>query len=130
MSGRAEIVKNRIEKVIQKTGDAIEDGIRKASKSKKKLMEEVNREAAFWRAVQLGLRPIENPEIVVREYLNQQIIEEIKKRKLTHAEVADICLTSRPRITKIMNKKLKKISTDHLINILGVLGVQFIPGNR
>lgn len=130
MSGRAEIVKNRIEKVIQKSGDAIEDGIRKASKSKRKLMEEVNREAAFWRAVQLGLRPIEKPEVLVREYLNQQIIEEIKKRKLTHAEVADICLTSRPRITKIMNKKLKKISTDHLINILGVLGIQFIPGNR
>ena len=70
----------------------------------------------------LGLSPADGVEIAVKVELNAKLIEVVKKRGLTHAQVAKLSGTSRTRITAIMNHNTKDISTDLLLRILGSLG--------
>ena len=71
----------------------------------------------------LGLKPADGVEIEVRSDLNDKIIEVVKKKGLTHAEVAKLAETSRTRITALMNRNSKDISTDLMLRILGAIGV-------
>lgn len=70
----------------------------------------------------LGLSPADGVEIAVKTELNTKIIDIVKKRSLTHAQVAKLAGTSRTRITAIMNHNTKDISTDLLLRVLGSLG--------
>ena len=70
----------------------------------------------------LGLSPADGVEITVKSELNSKIIEIVNKRSLTHAQVAKLAETSRTRITAIMNRNTKDISTDLLLRVLGSLG--------
>jgi predicted XRE-type DNA-binding protein len=74
-------------------------------------------------AIALGLCPADGIEIEIRSDLNSKIIEVVKKRGLTHAQVAKLAKTSRTRVTATMNRNTKDISTDLLLRILGALGV-------
>ncbi len=74
-------------------------------------------------AESLGLKPADGVEIEVRSDLNDKIIEVVKKKSLTHAEVARLAQTSRTRITALMNRNSKDISTDLMLRILGAIGV-------
>jgi predicted XRE-type DNA-binding protein len=71
----------------------------------------------------LGLTRADGIELAVRSALNTKIIEVVEKRKLTHAAVARLSGASRPRITAIMNRNTKDISTDLLLRVLGALGI-------
>jgi predicted XRE-type DNA-binding protein len=71
----------------------------------------------------LGLERAEGIEIAVRSSLNTKIIEVIEKRGLTHAQVAKLAGTSRTRITPLINRNTKEISTDLMLRVLGALGV-------
>jgi len=71
----------------------------------------------------LGLKPADGVEIEVRSDLNDKIIEVVKKKGLTHADVAKLAETSRTRITALMNRNSKDISTDLMLRILGAIGV-------
>ncbi len=71
----------------------------------------------------LGLTPADGLEIEIRSDLNDKIIEVVKKKSLTHAEVAKLAHTSRTRITALMNRNTKDISTDLMLRILGAIGV-------
>lgn len=71
----------------------------------------------------LGLERADGIEIVVRSSLNTKIIHVIEKRGLTHAQVAKLAGTSRTRITAIINRNTKDISTDLMLRVLGALGV-------
>jgi predicted XRE-type DNA-binding protein len=71
----------------------------------------------------LGLDRAEGIEIAVRSALNTKIIAVIGKRRLTHAQVASLAGTSRTRVTAIMNRNTKDISTDLMLRVLGALGV-------
>jgi transcriptional regulator with XRE-family HTH domain len=70
----------------------------------------------------LGLSPLDGAEIEVRAELNDKIIDAVKRRGFTHAEVARLAMTSRTRITAIMNRNTHEVSTDLLLRILGALG--------
>ncbi|MGB7436697.1 MAG: XRE family transcriptional regulator [Candidatus Acidiferrum sp.] len=70
----------------------------------------------------LGLSPAEGTEIELRSDLNAKIVTEIKRRGLTHAEVAQLARTSRTRVTAIVNRNTKDISTDLLLRVLQALG--------
>jgi predicted XRE-type DNA-binding protein len=72
----------------------------------------------------LGLSPAEGIEIEVRSDLNDKIIEVVKKKGLTHAQVAKLAKTSRTRVTALLNRNSKDISTDLMLRILGAIGVQ------
>jgi predicted XRE-type DNA-binding protein len=71
----------------------------------------------------LGLTRADGIEFAVRSALNTKIVEVVEKRGLTHAEVAALAGTSRTRVTAIMNRNTKDISTDLMLRVLGALGV-------
>jgi predicted XRE-type DNA-binding protein len=70
----------------------------------------------------LGLSPIDGAEIELRSTLNSKITEVVRRKGLTHAQVARLARTSRTRVTAIMNRNTKDISTDLLLRILYALG--------
>jgi plasmid maintenance system antidote protein VapI len=72
----------------------------------------------------LGLTPAEGMEIQFRSDLNDKIIEVVKKKRLTHSDVARLSRTSRTRITAILNRNTHDISTDLMLRVLASLGVQ------
>jgi len=71
----------------------------------------------------LGLQRADGIEIAVRSALNTKIIQVIEKRGLTHSEVATLAGTSRTRVTALLNRNTKDISTDLMLRVLGALGV-------
>ena len=71
----------------------------------------------------LGLDRADGIEIAVRSALNTKIIQVIQKRRLTHARVAALAGTSRTRVTALLNRNTKDISTDLMLRVLGALGV-------
>lgn len=72
----------------------------------------------------LGLSPFEGIEFEVKSKLTDKIIEVLKKRKITHQQLAILSGSSRTRITAILNRNLYQVSTDLLLKILGSLGVK------
>lgn len=71
----------------------------------------------------LGLSPADGLEIEIRSDLNDKIAEVVKKKGLTHAQVAKLAKTSRTRITALINRNTKDISTDLMLRILAAIGV-------
>lgn len=70
----------------------------------------------------LSLSPAEGAEIELRSALNTKIIAAVRRKGLTHAQVARLAHTSRTRVTAIMNRNTKDISTDLLLRVLYALG--------
>lgn len=70
----------------------------------------------------LGLTPAEGAEIELRSDLNSKIVAVVQRKGLTHAQVARLARTSRTRVTAIMNRNTKDISTDLLLRVLYALG--------
>jgi predicted XRE-type DNA-binding protein len=73
----------------------------------------------------LALSPADVVEWEVRSVLNEKIIELVEKSGLTHAELAKLAGTSRPRITALLNHRRNDISTDLMFRVLAALG--YIP---
>ena len=88
----------------------------------KKHSQNVARNAAELAEV-LGLSPADGLEIEIRSDLNDKIIETVKKKKMTHAQVAKLAKTSRTRVTAIMNRNTKDISADLMLRILASMGI-------
>src|SRR5215210_4459230 len=70
----------------------------------------------------LGLSPVDAAEIELRSDLNSKVIQVVKSKGLTHAQVAKLASTSRTRITAILNRNTMDISTDLLLRVLYSLG--------
>lgn len=70
----------------------------------------------------LGLTPADGAEIELRSELNSKIAEIVRRKALTHAEVARLAKSSRTRITAILNRNTKNVSTDLLLRVLYALG--------
>ncbi len=94
-----------------------------AFKKNPKKIKKRNRAAARKRAKALGIISVVGVEKIIRNDLNERIIKEVKRRKLTHVETRNITLVPRTKITAIMNRNLKEASIDLLIRILSCLGV-------
>lgn len=73
----------------------------------------------------LGLSPSDAIEWEVRSVLNEKIIELVEKADVTHAELAKLAGTSRPRITALLNRRRDDISTDLMFRVLAALG--YVP---
>ncbi len=71
----------------------------------------------------LGLERADGIELAVQSALNTKIVEVVQKRGLTHAAVAELAHTSRTRVTAIMGRNTKDISTDLMLRVLGALGI-------
>jgi predicted XRE-type DNA-binding protein len=70
----------------------------------------------------LGLSPAEGVEIELRSALNTKIVDVVRRKGLTHAQVAGLAKTSRTRVTAILNRNTKDISTDLMLRVLYALG--------
>jgi|SRR5437868_15059869 len=70
----------------------------------------------------LDLSPADGAEIELRSALNSKIIEAVRRKNLTHAQVAALARTSRTRVTAILNRNTKAVSTDLLLRVLYSLG--------
>ena len=70
----------------------------------------------------LGLSPADAREWQVRSSLLKHLKDIVRKRKITHAMIAERAGTSRTRVTAILNDRLENVSSDLLIRILGSLG--------
>jgi len=70
----------------------------------------------------LGLTSADGAEIQLRSDLNSKIVEIVQRKDLTHAQVARLARTSRTRVTAIMNRNTKDVSTDLLLRVLYSLG--------
>ena len=70
----------------------------------------------------LGLSPADGAEMQFRSDLNDKIIEAVRKSGLTHEQVAKLARTSRSRITSILNRNTKDVSTDLMLRIMASLG--------
>ena len=75
----------------------------------------------------LGLDPHHAVEIEFSHELNNKIIDIVKKKQLTHAEVASLSGIGRTKITAIMNRSLMGISIKTLIRVLLGLGYRVYP---
>ena len=66
----------------------------------------------------------------MRGALNTKVIQVIEKRGLTHAQVAALAGTSRTRITALINRNTKDISTDLMLGRWSYLADKFVqlPG--
>lgn len=72
----------------------------------------------------LGLAPAEGMEIEFRSDLVEKIIDVVRKKELTHADVARLAHTSRTRVTAILNRNTHDISADLMLRVLASLGVK------
>ena len=70
----------------------------------------------------LGLTSADGAEIQLRSDLNSKIVEIVQRKGLTHAQVARLARTSRTRVTAIMHRNTKDVSTDLLLRVLYSLG--------
>ena len=70
----------------------------------------------------LNLTPADGAEIDLRSTLNSKLVESVRRKNLTHGQVARLARTSRTRVTAIMNRNTKNISTDLLLRIVYALG--------
>src|SRR5216684_5247037 len=73
-------------------------------------------------AKEFGLSPADGAEIKLRSALNSKIIEAVRRKGLTHAQVAALARTSRTRVTAILNRNTQAVSTDLLLRLLYSLG--------
>ncbi|MBZ5529170.1 MAG: helix-turn-helix domain-containing protein [Acidobacteriia bacterium] len=87
----------------------------------KKTKTEVTRSAGEL-AKALGLRAAEGAEMALRSDLNSKIIEVVRRKRVTHAQVARLAGTSRTRVTAMLNRNTRDISTDLMLRVLYALG--------
>jgi predicted XRE-type DNA-binding protein len=73
-------------------------------------------------AKDLGLTPADGAEIELRSDLNSKIADVVAQKGLTHVQVARLARTPRTRVTAIMNRNTKDVSTDLLLRVLYALG--------
>jgi len=70
----------------------------------------------------LGLTPADGAEITLHSALNSKIVKIVQHKRLTHAQVAGLAGTSHTRVTAILNRNTKDVSTDLLLRVLYALG--------
>jgi predicted XRE-type DNA-binding protein len=70
----------------------------------------------------LGLSCVAAREWQVQETLLKRLKEIVRRRRITHADIAKRAGTSRTRVTAILNDDLDHVSSDLLIRILASLG--------
>jgi predicted XRE-type DNA-binding protein len=70
----------------------------------------------------LDLPPAAGAEIELRSELNDKVIAIVHETGLTHEQIAKLARTSRSRVTAILNRNTKDVSTDLLLRIITSLG--------
>jgi plasmid maintenance system antidote protein VapI len=72
----------------------------------------------------LGLSDAERAALEVQLELTERIALEVRRLGITHASLARLAGTSRPRVTAILNGNLEGVSTDLLLRLLAALKIR------
>jgi len=96
----------------------------KVEKRKTETHKQLRRKVRHKKSKELGFNPKEGQIKMIRELLNEKIIAEKKMRKLKHREIAGMIQSSRPNVTALLNRRLKKISTDYMLHVLEMMGFE------
>ena len=72
----------------------------------------------------LGLADADRVALEVQLELTERIALEVRRLDITHANLARLAGTSRPRVTAILNGNLEGVSTDLLLRLLTALKVR------
>ena len=72
----------------------------------------------------LGLADADRVALEVQLELTERIALEVRRLDITHANLACLAGTSRPRVTAILNGNLEGVSTDLLLRLLAALRVR------
>ena len=72
----------------------------------------------------LGLADADRVALEVQLELTERIAREVRRLDITHANLARLAGTSRPRVTAILNGNLEGVSTDLLLRLLAALKVR------
>jgi len=72
----------------------------------------------------LGLADADRVALEVQLELTERIALEVRRLDITHANLARLAGTSRPRVTAILNGNLEGVSTDLLLRLLAALKVR------
>ena len=70
----------------------------------------------------LDLSPADVVEWEVRSILNEKSVQLVDESRITHVHLAKLAGTSRPRITALLNRRRRDISTDLMFRVLASLG--------
>ena len=70
----------------------------------------------------LGLTAADGAEMAFRTELNSKIVKIVKRKKITHLQLAKLAGSSRTRMTALLNRNISDISTDLMLRVLSVLG--------
>jgi predicted XRE-type DNA-binding protein len=72
----------------------------------------------------LDLPDADRVALEVQLELTERIALEVRRLDITHANLARLAGTSRPRVTAILNGNLEGVSTDLLLRLLAALKVR------
>ncbi len=72
----------------------------------------------------LGFPPLESASLQLRARLMAELIRIIRSRKLTQASVARMLGVSQPRVSDLMCAKVDKFSSDALVEMLALVGIE------
>lgn len=111
------------ESCFQAAVETIEKTVKLTAKQKERIKEDANKRSARYHALSIGLKPNKDSRAQVRSLLNETIIRTVKSKKITHSDLSTCVQTSRPRITKLLNRRTKQFTIDAMIKILDTLGV-------
>ena len=73
----------------------------------------------------LGFDPSESADLALRAFLMAQIRVFIERNDLTQVEAAKFFGVKQPKISNIINGKVREISSDYLVGLLAKTGGEF-----
>jgi len=72
----------------------------------------------------LGFPPLEAASLQVRAQLMAELIRIVRTRNLTQAAAAKLFGISQPRVSNLMRAKVDKFSSDALVQMLALAGIE------
>jgi predicted XRE-type DNA-binding protein len=72
----------------------------------------------------LGFDPAESADLALRAYLMAEVRKFVEKNGLNQNSAAKFFETSQPKISNIINGKIREISSDYLVGLLAKTGGQ------
>jgi len=74
--------------------------------------------------VDLGFAPLESASLQLRARLMAELIRIVRSRKLTQTAAARLLGVSQPRVSDLMRAKVDKFSSDALVEMLALVGIE------
>lgn len=72
----------------------------------------------------LGFSPLESASLQLRARLMAELIRIVRSRRLTQAAAARLLGVSQPRVSDLMRAKVDKFSSDALVEMLALAGIE------